>query len=240
MLNRLGIIAFRRSSRIYLPEEDSYRVVSRLVGCVNPVVIDGGAHRGGAVDTLSRLLPGATFHCFEPDPDLGPELSRRFVHAPRVHIVQAALGERTGKARFNINVSRPTSSLLPSGESLQQDIKELSRLVEQVDVDVVAIDDYCRNNAIDRVDIIKLDLQGYDYKALLGAQTTLAGARVVLVEVLFAELYAGCGLFPDVLRLMQEEGFQLFTLCGLHYGDNDRLLWADAIFTHDGRRGRAA
>jgi FkbM family methyltransferase len=240
ILRRFGIVAFRRSSGIFVPEEESYRIVSRLVERVAPIIIDGGAHRGGAVDALSRFFPGATFHCFEPDPTLGMELSRRFASRQRVHVVRAALGERAGKAQLNINASRPTNSLLPASESLQPDLKALSQLVERVEVDIVTIDEYCRANAIDSVDVVKLDLQGFDYRALLGAAEILASAKVVVVEVLFMEIYKGCHLFPDVLKLMLDNGFELYTLCGLHYGADDELLWADAVFLRsDGRRTTA-
>jgi len=97
-------------------------------------------------------------------------------------------------------------------------------------VEVITIDEYCRMNSIERVDVIKLDLQGYDYLALKGAAATLDKARVVLVEVLFEEIYKGCHCFPDILNLMSPQGFKLHTLCGLHYGEADELLWADAIF----------
>lgn len=229
-LKRFGIVAFKRSSRVYIPEEETYRIVSVLVGRFNPVVIDGGAHLGDMAERFGALLPMAEFHCFEPDPVLGQTLEQKFVGNPKVHVVQAALGDMAGKAKFNINVSRPTNSLLPSAESLQPDLKQLCALVEQVEVEVTTVDEYCRANSIEHVDVIKLDLQGYDYLALKGAEATLQKARVALVEVLFKEIYKGCHCFPDILNLMIDQGFKLHTLCGLHYGEADELLWADAIF----------
>ena len=229
-LKRFGIVAFKRSSRVYIPEEETYRIVSVLVGRSNPVVIDGGAHLGDMAERFGALLPMAEFHCFEPDPVLGETLEQKFAGYPQVHVVQAALGDVAGKAKFNINVSRPTNSLLPSAESLQPDLKQLCALVEQIEVEVTTIDEYCRANSIDHVDVIKLDLQGYDYRALKGAAATLENTRVVLVEVLFKEIYKGCHGFPDILNLMINQGFDLHTLCGLHYGEADELLWADAIF----------
>ena len=230
-LKRFGIVAFKRSSHVYIPEEETYRIVSVLAGCSAPVVIDGGAHLGDMVERFGALSPRAEFHCFEPDPVLGKSLEQKFSGNPQVHIVQAALGDVAGKAKFNINVSRPTNSLLPLSESLQPDIRRLGQLVEQVEVEVTTIDEYCRANSIEHVDVIKLDLQGYDYLALKGAKTTLEKTKVVLVEVLFKEIYNGCHGFPDVLNLMIDQGFKLHTLCGLHYGKAGGLLWADAIFT---------
>lgn len=239
-LSQLGIIAMKRSSRVYLPEDEVYRIAVAQCDRVNPVIIDGGAHRGGSVDAFSQYVPQAQFHCFEPDPLLAKALTQTFTGNANVRVVMAALGETKGRATFNINVSRPTNSLLPPGEALQADLQSLCELVEQVEVDIVTIDDYCKGQALDRVDIIKLDLQGYDYKALLGAQVTLHDARVVLIEVLFVEIYKGCNLFPEVLRLMVELGYTLYTLCGLHYGSHDELLWADAIFVNTASQWRGA
>lgn len=238
-LKRFGIIAFKRSSRVYLPEEESYRVVAELVGRPDPVVVDGGAHLGDMVEKFGTLLPQAEFHCFEPDPDLGGALSRRYAGNHKVNVVQAALGEQVGKASFNINASRPTNSLLDAADDLQADLKKLCDRVRQVEVAVTTIDEYCASRAIDRIDAIKLDLQGYDYLALKGAGRTLGTARVVLVEVLFREFYKGCHLFPDTLAFMHSKGFELYTLCGLHYGERDQLLWADAIFVRSDNRSRA-
>lgn len=228
----------KRSSGVYLPEDESYKIAIAQCGRADPIIIDGGAHRGGSVEAFSRYAPQAKFHCFEPDPSLAQELTGLFSNNPHVRVVMAALGDARGKATFNINVSRPTNSLLSLGDALQPDLQSLCQLVEQVEVDILTIDGYCESQSLDRVDIIKLDLQGYDYRALLGAKATLSGARVVLIEVLFVEIYKGCNLFPDVLRLMGESGYTLFTLCGLHYGDQDELLWADAIFVNSASRRR--
>jgi len=230
LLKSWGIVAFRRSSGVYIPEEESYTIISRLVGRDDPVIVDGGTHRGDTVDTLAGMLPQAQFHCFEPDPALDAELLDKFSGRADVHVNKAALGASPGKAVFNINASRPTNSLLPAAEGIQSDLKGLCKTVERIEVAVTSIDDYCAGAGLDRVDVIKLDLQGYDYEALLGARATMPRVTVVLVEVLFTEIYQGCRLFPDILRLMAEYGFRLFTLSGIHYGAHDELLWADAIF----------
>ena len=236
LLASLGIVAFRRSSGVYIPDEESYAIVARLVGMVDPIIIDGGSHRGDMVDTLTNILPRAQFHCFEPAPTLGSELSDKYANRTDVLVVNAALGSSPGEAVFNINASLPTSSLLPTATGIQSELREFCTTIEQVTVPVISIDAYCAQQGLSRVDIVKLDLQGYDYQALLGASSILQGVRVVLVEVLFAEIYQGCHLFPDILRLMGEHGFRLYTLCGTHYSARDELLWADAIFVKEQQR----
>ena len=231
ILLHFGIIVFKRSTRIYLPADESYRVVADICGKRAPLIFDGGAHRGDTVLEFSKYVPAATFHCFEPDPELVAEMKQTFAGHQNVHIVSAALGDAPSTAQFNINASRPTNSLLPTVAEITPEFRDLYATVEQVSVNIITVDGYCAEHGIGKVDILKLDLQGYDYKALLGARNTLRNVDVVLSEVWFTETYAGAKLFPDLLALMINSGFRLHTLCGMHYGERDELLWGDAIFT---------
>jgi hypothetical protein len=120
--------------------------------------------------------------------------------------------------------------LLQAVEELSPSDRRLYQTVRQVSVDVVALGDYRKQSGVAAIDILKLDLQGYDYKALLGARETLRNVDVVLTEVWYAEVYKGAHLFPDILSLMLDCGFRLHTLCGIHYGERDELMWSDAIF----------
>jgi FkbM family methyltransferase len=230
ILRMFGLIIMKRASRVYLPDDETYRIAIAECGEKAPIIFDGGAHTGGTVDAFRLLAPLAEFHCFEPDPALTELLSEKFQRDSQIHIVSKALGKEPGVAEFNINASRPTNSLLPSASGLQEDLRGFFQTVKKVQVPVTTVDEYFLTQKISRIDILKLDLQGYDYFALQGASTVLGQVRVVLVEVLFTELYKGCQLFPDILHLMNERGFRLFTLSGIHYGESDELLWADAIF----------
>lgn len=107
---RFGIIAFRRSSGICNPEGDFYRIFSVIVDCPDPVITDDGAHLGDMVNHLGTLLPGAQFHCVEPDSTPGAALESKFAGNPWVHLAQPAIGDVAGDATFNINVSRPINS----------------------------------------------------------------------------------------------------------------------------------
>lgn len=231
VLRHFGIVAFKRSTRVYIPEEESFRIAAELCGKKTPVIVDGGAHRGGCVALFRDHVPAASFICFEPDPDLVSQMKETFAGQSNVTVVHAALGESRSTATFNINESRPTNSLLPAVEALSPSDQRLYQTVRQISVDVVSLDDYRKENGVSAIDILKLDLQGYDYRALLGARETLRNVDVVLTEVWYTEVYKGAHLFPDVLSLMRECGFRLHTICGIHYGERDELMWSDAIFT---------
>ena len=227
---RWGVVMFKRSTGLYLPEEDMPRVVYRLCGKTNPLIVDGGAHQGGFVRAIRRVSPSARFICFEPTPALVSDLNIMFSDDANVTVVPIALGDSEGTARFHLNSAPSTNSLLASADQTTGELSALINTQEMVDVEVATMDAaLARLNQTD-VDIIKFDLQGHDYRALLGSTQTLKRTAVVVVEVWFAPVYEGAGDYLQVCSLMDDKGFALYSLTSLHYGNNDRLLWGDAIF----------
>lgn len=230
LLRRWDVVAFRRSTGLYLPEDEMPALLRRLCDRPAPVVVDGGAHRGDFVRAVRRAVPGARFVCFEPDPELAAGLRDAFAGDGSVTVVAAALADRPGTARLRLNASRATNSLMPGSAQTTGALRDLVATEGVVEVDVTTIDEALGRAGHAGADIVKLDLQGYDHPALRGATRTLEGASVVVVEVWFAPVYEGAADYLAVCTLLQERGFALYALTGLHYAKSDRLLWGDAVF----------
>lgn len=229
-LSLVGIVAFKRSTGIFLPESETPALICRLAGKDDPVVVDGGAHKGDMVVAIRAIAPAAKFICFEPDPELASGLAERFAGDRHVIVVGKALGATSGRAAININAGRATTSLLESNAANDGALRDLITTVRKVDVDIVTLDDEVATAGYESCDIIKLDLQGFDYMALRGAERLLKRASVVLVEVWYAPVYEAAHTYLDVCNLLTSHGFSLYSLAGLHYGPGGRLLWSDAIF----------
>lgn len=229
-LSLFGIVIFKRGTGIYIAEEEIPSLALRLSGIAEPMVVDGGAHKGAFVDAIRRSCPRSKFVCFEPDPTLAAGLRQRFSADPSVQVVQCALGSVSGKAIFNINQSRATNSLAPVVGGTTGVLNALTATQERIEVAVTTLDDSMRDRAVEVCDIIKLDLQGYDFPALKGAALTLKSAKVLIVEVWFAPVYTSGPTYLETCEFLRNSGFELYNLAGLHYGTNDRLMWSDAIF----------
>jgi hypothetical protein len=98
-------------------------------------------------------------------------------------------------------------------------------------VQVTTLDDWWEANGRPPVDIVKLDVQGFELEALKGARRLLAaGSLAILAEVSFAPLYEGSCLYHEVATFLEAAGFTLYQL---YYPRSDwrgRLLYADALF----------
>jgi hypothetical protein len=66
--------------------------------------------------------------------------------------------------------------------TLSADILSDARTGATQVVSVVRLDDYCEGVGVERIDVLKLDVEGYEVNVLEGAPQTLAHTRVVVME----------------------------------------------------------
>jgi FkbM family methyltransferase len=144
-----------------------------------------------------------------------------------------------GEHVFHINSYDATSSLLPFNERVISDLVGLSDLYTER-TEVVQTDTLDQAlHSQGTIDFLKLDIQGFELKALQHAPETLARANVIHCEVSFAEIYKGQALFSEVEQHLRRAGFEFVDLstscrypfhCKSRTLSADRLGWGDAVF----------
>lgn len=145
-------------------------------------VLDIGANSG--VFALSASAAGAkSVHAFEPLPRVHSILVENLElnSFPGSHAWPFAVGEKSGVATiFDPGGDAPTSASLSQGF-----VKENFGNVPGADVMVVSIDEFCQSKCVADVDLIKIDVEGYEKYALRGMRETVAvHSPTILMEVL--------------------------------------------------------
>ena len=81
-----------------------------------------------------------------------------------------------------------------------------------VEVRVISVDDFCRDRQIDRVDLLKIDTEGYEYDVLRGASETIDSRGVRWIQFEFNSMNVlGRKFFSDFESLLIPQ----FQLCRL-------------------------
>jgi FkbM family methyltransferase len=160
--------------------------------------VDAGAHTGKLLAHMVRLAPDGIHHAFEPLPECAAVLRGRF-HSVSVH--ECALADETTTAAFHWIRSVPEYSGLERRRAGGYD----ENSVEIIDVPVRRLDDVLPPSQ--RVDFIKIDVEGAEGRLLRGARRTLRSWHpVVVIEM---------GPKPmDAYRELTESGFGIYLLDG--------------------------
>jgi FkbM family methyltransferase len=213
---------------------DSFRAQQLLLRRRPPqTIFDVGANKGQTALAYSRIFPTARMHCFEPFPDSLAIFRDRCGHLPQIETHGLALADRAGKRRFFANACPTMNSLLPLADAAPQYIdRDKTGTRDVVEVETTTIDAFCDERKLDRIDVLKLDIQGGELMALHGAREMLSGRNVGLIytEILFGRLYEGQGDFHEICAWLADFDFHVFGLYNFHYGPNHHLSWGDAIF----------
>jgi FkbM family methyltransferase len=128
------------------------------------IVVDAGANIGIYSQFLSHCVgPTGIVHSFEPSSENFRRLQSATRKLVNVRLSEAAVGEFSGKSKLHLsdklNVDHRTYT--SEGDSRRA-----------VPIDIIALDDYFKPGQ--RVDLIKMDIQGYELHALRGANRVLA------------------------------------------------------------------
>ncbi len=196
------------------------------------VVMDVGANRGQFLElALARFAPERAV-CIEPLPEAFADLQARFGGHPAVSLYPCAAGAASGEVEMQVNRHDQASSVLPI--RTQGDLRFTQRDLTPVGAIVVPIrtlDDIAQECDLATIDLLKLDVQGYELEVLRGAERTLPKVHAILTEVSFYALYEGGVLFWDVHRFLEERGFALHWLGDYQTSASGVILQGDAVYT---------
>lgn len=128
------------------------------------------------------------------------------------NVVHAAIGEFRGWAEVGRTRSIDSSSLLTIDPRAQGWFTTGPGGMDQEFVDghyveVRTLDDVCSH--LDVVDLMKVDVQGYEGRLIRGGRGTLDRTRALIIEVLFCHHYEGQSEADEIDGLLIGLGFRL-------------------------------
>jgi FkbM family methyltransferase len=196
------------------------------------VIFDVGANTGQSITRFRGVFERSVIHAFEPDERAFEKLQRNFAGIDGITLNPVALGAAVSTATLHRNNFHEVSSLVPldraSWWGQTMDLHE----IEQATVPVETVDRYCAAHGIADIDLLKIDVQGFEPECLRGADEMLAGRHIkaIQLEVMLHPLYARPLHFMDIEALLVPRGYRLFTVFDLGVAETGELMQLDALY----------
>lgn len=170
---------------------------------------------------------------FEPHPELAAELTKRSSHDPYWTVLNVALGDAEGTAKFNIMNTTPMSSLLAPNAQCGSAVMQFNQVQRTIDVRVQTLDDLMDSLPIlqDKTNVyLKLDVQGYELKVLEGAGRSLSRISALQAELSVIPLYENQPSYLDLFAYLHARSYVPSLFPAHEYETFPELIDFDAHF----------
>jgi FkbM family methyltransferase len=191
-------------------------------------IFDVGANIGQTALRFYKIFPHANIFSFEPIQTTFDQLERNTARLPKVNCYHHAFGSKED----NLKIYRQSNSLL---NSLADEVNHYSP--ESEIVKVKTIDQFCRENDIETIDILKTDTEGFELEVIRGAKECLEEntIRFIFLEVGFRYTDKRHILFSEINDYLIEKEFRFCGFYDLHHSNNKGrflLTYCNALFVN--------
>jgi FkbM family methyltransferase len=228
---RIQIEAVEKS----MPDTGVFAELQRLCkGIKNPTIFDVGAHIGQTTGEFRRRFPNAQIFSFEPFPESFERLQANSKTDQGIHVFNYGLADQTGTFPFQSNLSSATNSLLTTDnmgfKTWGEGLLETNQVVQ---ADFKTIDLVLKDLNIRKINILKLDVQGAEYRVVKGGAEALRDGVVdyIFSEIITQPTYIGQKRLDEALSVFYNAGFDLHNIFELSSTSDGVLRQFDAIFT---------
>lgn len=198
------------------------------------IILDGGANKGQSALEFTRFFKQAKIYCFEPHTEVFNQLKEKYEGNSLIECICCAIGESEGETGFFINKKRTLNSTLSKSDEAELYVAKPKDIlnVEKINTPMTTLDNFLLSKKMDKIDILKLDLQGGELNALKGALKSLTEQRISLIftEISFVRIYQHAPLFHDICSFLSGLNYSLFDVYGLINAGNGQLKRGDALF----------
>ena len=146
----------------------------------SPVIIDIGAHYGLFCCRGAYLNPSYKFYCIEPSSENFKILKKNFdsnLIKNNIKIYNAAISNKSGSETF-IEGNSSTTGFLKSSNIFFD-----NNLQKEFVIKSFSFQDFLKQNNIDEIDILKVDIEGGEYLAFENNLDLLLRAKLIIFSI---------------------------------------------------------
>lgn len=174
------------------------------------ILLDVGANVGDYSRSLRGQFPGANILSFEPNPETFAQLQQKTAGL-RVQCHNMGMSNQSGSAAIFVNQLERTTGHASLYPEVLQNLHGYDA-VDSVEIKLATLDDFCRDQGLERIDFLKIDTEGHELKVLQGASGLLKAEKIDAIQFEFNEMNVISRVFlRDFFELLGKQ-FDLFRL----------------------------
>jgi FkbM family methyltransferase len=193
-------------SQTHLSDDNGELKLLKAVAPFLQIVVDVGANTGAWTNALRKIQTnGSRCYLIEPGKEASKQLRNEFANDPQVSIHEMGLSDVSG--------SFPFFEEKQAGEQSSFVITSYHNDYKTEMVTVSSLDLFCATHSIEKIDFLKIDCEGYDFKVLLGGQKLLGSGRIQYIQFEYGSSWRLVGsTLKAAFLYLEQYGFRIFAI----------------------------
>jgi FkbM family methyltransferase len=195
----------------------------------NPYILDVGGGTAATAKLFNNYFPNTPIIIFEPIKANFETIENAKERTPFWTILNKAAGSNIGKSEINIAHRITASSLLELDAENSNGYQETLQFQRKESIEITTLDHEIPTYAY--VEVLKLDVQGFELEVLKGAVQTLPRVKIVVLEINNHNGFKGAPTYYELDAFFRANQFELYDLFPTQR-ENGKLLDWDAVYVN--------
>jgi FkbM family methyltransferase len=177
----------------------------------NPVILEIGTNDGEDSEQFLKCFENISLYCFEPDPRAILKFKNRMKNYKNYSLYEIAISNTNGFIDFylsgGMNPGTPYYGDWDKSSSIKKPKLHLvqhqwCKFPKSIKIETKKLDDWCKEQNINFIDFIWVDVQGAEKEFIEGAKDTLEKTKYLYTEFDNVELYEGQINLDTILKML--------------------------------------
>lgn len=172
----------------------------------SPVVLDVGANAGNYSREVVAINPSALVFAFEPHPRTFERLVANVGASRNVRPINRGVGDLPGRHKLYDRDSECGTTHASIFRDVIEDIHKVQ--ASECEVDVITLDEFIDEQQLTRIDLLKIDTEGYELNVLKGGSKAIRSGILKVIQFEFNEMnVVSRAFFKDFLEMLPQYQF---------------------------------
>ena len=202
------------------------------------IIFDVGAHKGESIVFFNKYFNVNKIISFEPSPINFTKLEK-FVKNKKfkseVILENFGLGLREEKKQLNQTIESSSSTFNEINYNSKYYNKKKNLLnffsnkkyITKVEVNIINLKSYMINNKVDKVDLLKIDTEGFEFDVLSGLGDKIQQIKFIFFEHHYDDMYKKNYTYSDISKLLKNNNFKILHKNKMPFRKTFEYLWVN-------------
>ena len=200
----------------YFTEKKINEFLKKIFARDIPIIFDVGSHKGEYILNIKKNFKFKTIYAFEPNPEIFQILKKKFINERNIKLNNFGIGDLNSVNTLNSNLESSSTTFNQLNTKSKYFKKKyfllnpfkLKKIINPVNIEIIKLKKYIKDNNINKIDLLKIDTEGYELKVLKGLENTISQVSCIHLEHHFDDMIIKNYKLSDIHDYLKKNNFE--------------------------------